>query len=400
MKRPESSMVWFRQRIPKDVLSKARGRTLSIPIGHQIVTTRVSYRAEAVKISLRSRDPSEAKIRHAAVAAYLEGFWESLRRGPTTLTHKQTVALAGELYRDWVDALENDPRSPQLWETAKRDAERCLDSYSNPPALVILRPPKTKYAGILENRFGGLADVILARRGLVIDEDSRERLLVQVAKAMLDAASRLHANAGGDYRPDTNRERFPAFESTQVEQPNKPRQLPSVSLNGLLEDWWAVSQKLGRSVRTYEGYGTTFRQFSAFVGHDDASKITTEDVRKFRDHRLEAGIKPKTVRENDLASLRSVLGWAVEEGRLAINAAASVRVRLERVEQKREKSFTAKEAAAILRATKGYQKGPREHQKIADAKRWSPWLCAYSGARIGEILHLRRQDIKHEADIH
>jgi hypothetical protein len=63
MKRPESSNVWFRQRIPKEVIGKARGQMLSIPLGDQIVTTKLSNRAEVVKISLRTRDPSEAKNR-------------------------------------------------------------------------------------------------------------------------------------------------------------------------------------------------------------------------------------------------------------------------------------------------------------------------------------------------
>ena len=44
--------------------------------------------------------PSEAKIRQAQGAAHLEGLWRSLRAGSQRLTHKQTVALSGELYRD------------------------------------------------------------------------------------------------------------------------------------------------------------------------------------------------------------------------------------------------------------------------------------------------------------
>jgi integrase len=28
------------------------------------------------------------------------------------------------------------------------------------------------------------------------------------------------------------------------------------------------------------------------------------------------------------------------------------------------------------------------------AKRWVPWLCAYTGARVGEIAQLRKQDVR------
>jgi hypothetical protein len=31
------------------------------------------------------------------------------------------------------------------------------------------------------------------------------------------------------------------------------------------------------------------------------------------------------------------------------------------------------------------------------AKRWVPWLCAYSGARVGELTQLRVQDVEHRA---
>lgn len=30
------------------------------------------------------------------------------------------------------------------------------------------------------------------------------------------------------------------------------------------------------------------------------------------------------------------------------------------------------------------------------AKRWLPWVCAYTGARVGEIAQLRKQDVAHE----
>ena len=102
MKRSGSSNHHFRQRIPTDVVEKARGSKLLLPIGDERVPVTISPKATEVKASLRTADPSAAKIRQAAVATYLEGFWQSLRHGPTKLTHKQCVALAGEVYRQWL----------------------------------------------------------------------------------------------------------------------------------------------------------------------------------------------------------------------------------------------------------------------------------------------------------
>lgn len=33
------------------------------------------------------------------------------------------------------------------------------------------------------------------------------------------------------------------------------------------------------------------------------------------------------------------------------------------------------------------------------AKRWTPLLAAYTGARIGELVQLRAEDVRHEAGI-
>jgi|SRR5579863_261900 len=34
---------------------------------------------------------------------------------------------------------------------------------------------------------------------------------------------------------------------------------------------------------------------------------------------------------------------------------------------------------------------------MAEAKRWAPWLCAYTGARVGEIVQLRKRDVRRDA---
>ena len=39
---------------------------------------------------------------------------------------------------------------------------------------------------------------------------------------------------------------------------------------------------------------------------------------------------------------------------------------------------------------------PRENPKTTAAKRWVPWLCAYSGARVAEMIQLRKQDVRRD----
>ena len=71
MRRDDSSILQFRERIPRDVLDRVRGRTLDIPVADASIRVRVTPTAEAIKVSLRTRNPSEAKARHAVVRTYL-----------------------------------------------------------------------------------------------------------------------------------------------------------------------------------------------------------------------------------------------------------------------------------------------------------------------------------------
>jgi hypothetical protein len=78
------------------------GLTLAIPVGDQTQAVTISPRAEAVRLSLRTDDPAEVKARQAAVDTYLENAWWTHRNDEAIApTHRQSTALAGDLYRAW-----------------------------------------------------------------------------------------------------------------------------------------------------------------------------------------------------------------------------------------------------------------------------------------------------------
>ena len=81
----------------------------------------------------------------------------------------------------------------------------------------------------------------------------------------------------------------------------------------------------------------------------------------------------------------------MREGRLKRNPFAVGKLDVERKITKREsKAFTDDEARTILRAALEVTTATLP---VDAAKRWLPWVCAYSGARAGEIAQLRGQDI-------
>lgn len=83
----------------------------------------IGNNAAEVKFSRGTSDQREIKSRHAAAADYLSKHWAALRNGPTKLTHKQTVALAGEAYADFTRAFEDDPLKVN-WEHVRELNQR------------------------------------------------------------------------------------------------------------------------------------------------------------------------------------------------------------------------------------------------------------------------------------
>lgn len=72
------------------MLTRVRGSTLHIPVGATTTVIRVTQKAEAIKVSLQTRDPEEAKARHAAVHVYLGNVYATYRvEKPVRLTREQ-----------------------------------------------------------------------------------------------------------------------------------------------------------------------------------------------------------------------------------------------------------------------------------------------------------------------
>jgi integrase len=91
------------------------------------------------------------------------------------------------------------------------------------------------------------------------------------------------------------------------------------------------------------------------------------------------------------------LGWAVDNMKLPSNPAAGMTLKVSKPHLTRAKEFSDAEAVAILRAASSVERG-RDKEKSWLAKRWVPWLMAYTGARVGEMMQLRREDISDAGD--
>lgn len=248
------------------------------------------------------------------------------------------------------------------------------------------------WAGAAESidpeKLGALANRLLVSERIArVDSESREMLLNEIARALKEAFEARQRNAEGDYRPDPVAERFPALLNGASEgSPLSSSSAKRASLTGILHGWKREAEAADRSVSTFQSYERSLRQFAEFLKHDDASRITAEDVRRFKDHRIAEGRSLKTVKDSDIAALKSVLGWAVHYGLLKDNPAAGLKVIAPEKARLREPGFTHEEATKLLRHAKDFKPSVRTITKMAAAKRWVPWLCAYSGARVSELV--------------
>jgi integrase len=176
-----------------------------------------------------------------------------------------------------------------------------------------------------------------------------------------------------------------------------PATIPTQTLSDILTGWMTEAQAIGRKPSTITGYTRITERLIAFLGHDRADALTPEDVVRYKDHRLK-GQGPTATKasartvEQDLAALKTVFGWAVDNRKLTSNPATGIKIKVPKGARLRGKGLTEEEAQAILKASLGAAGATK-----ADlARRWVPWLCAYTGGRVGELAQLRRQDVRED----
>jgi integrase len=381
-----SANILFNERIPTDVKPQAAGRKLHIPVGAETVAYTVSPKAIAVRLSLRTADRREAKLRTAQVSAYLGGVWQALRDGAgVPLTHRQAVALAKVLYDSWAEeratsierAIEFDRQTGAWLPAMSNTADENAGSFE---ALGLYLAGQEEAA---ERMMGPLVDRLLLGKGVAkLASASRPMVAHAFLQAMQDAAANQKREAAGDFTPDPKANRFPEWEEpTRV-----------LSFDDLLRDWWVEAEKAGRSDATYAAYKLALERLAESVGHSDAARLTQADIVVFKDSRLRT--KSVATVKQELAAIKSLCGWAVGNGKLTSNPADDIKQMVGKKTQTRSKGYTVEEAVAILKLTHEV----KDTETRALAKRWLPWLCAYTGARVGEVAQLRKEDVRKEGD--
>lgn len=216
-----------------------------------------------------------------------------------------------------------------------------------------------------------------------------------VARGQVEGATRQRQDLSGEPRV-VNDATFAADQyllDAQHAQNDAP--VASVSLTSLFEGYVAERKPADATVKAWR---RQVRLFEQFVGNEDATQISFSDVLAWKDSLLHTrnakGVlrSAKTVSHTYLSALRTVLQFGCDNNKINDNPAAKVRIRIPKNIILRDRGLTDDEAAKILRAT--FAEAPQGLSKErALARRWVPWLCAYTGARVNEITQLRAGDI-------
>jgi len=262
----------------------------------------------------------------------------------------------------------------------------------------------------LDDLFGAEADLLLAQHHLVTDPASRTQLLREIGTAVHFVQQKLNKNTSGDFSPDENAARFPEFEPAAHDSP-APKHVGSsalITVLDLFKRWWTYNSGK-KAASTHRRYGPSIESLAKYLKGKDVRFVTQDDIWEWAEHRKDKdGIAPSTVNRNDLVAAASIFHFATtrhvdiarqkdKKPLRTDNPVHGVKLDLDRHHSKRDKVFRAAEVTEILTLTRSVC-DPR-YPRASASRRWAPWICAYSGARIQEVCWLSKEDIWREGGI-
>jgi integrase len=314
-----------------------------------------------------------------------------------TLSPMQARALAGDWYLWWTArhlakpspvAHWNDFRGrliDRAWAGAEDVGDRDAPDW-NPAAVWDQDYDAREPARAMAADYGETSQFLHSKR-LTLEPAARELFLDYLCRDMFDALDLLMRRAKGDYSEDTHPKEFPKFERTAD---------PGLTAWTLFERW--VTQ-MGPATSTVDRWRAVFLKLQEDFPNHSAATFTSEEVKAWLDGLITGERTARTVNDVWRVAGRRVFGWAADQRLINHNPFADVKVPVPRKRTNREtKAFTDDEIKIILKALLALSKP--QLKKGEALRRWVPWICAYTGARSGEITQLRGTDVIEQKGVH
>ncbi len=350
----EQNVYWIRKKVP------ARYRAL---VGKTEVWR-----------SLKTTDRRTANARIAVASVELEREWEVLaleaRRGPKApkagLAHQDLFAIQRETHIRIRDAHIAEPGTgfgALRWLALTEDDDD---------------------PGVEEALDGWAREILTRELGEPPAEAQVEKLKPLLADARKGAYGDVFRASKGDYK-----------ENGKLGELPKTRTKPKVDIMEAFELYCSQPRiKGGLDGPTAKRWRPVIERFIEWIKHRDLARVTPQDAVRWRDYMISQGIAPKAVRDVWLAAPRSVATHMLNALRLEINPFAGIKVEgVKAWKEDDERGFDPEQALTILSATVATPSHLISAEMKA-ARRWVPWICAYTGARVNEITSLLPSDVQ------
>ncbi|QDZ13129.1 tyrosine-type recombinase/integrase [Devosia ginsengisoli] len=421
---PKTGILYYRKATPPDLWA-ARDRLKEFGIK----VTREVHR------SLGTKDQRPAEQLYLKFASEQETKWQRwrdvLRQGPQPLDNKQINGLAADHARAFLAQHEDDPFEvspplpiPSLDDLDEAPLQKMVSGMSteqleslkaNLKAHLKATPAQRRVLGVqllrqhpeyasiigvdfataLEAIHGADTDAAMKTRSVHTDPATRRLVNFAMANHMVNARRGIEARQGGDYGPIEALDRAPSFAATSSPAPAQGDYLSLTELLNHKARTTSIRPKTVSTTRSYLG------KFIAFLGHDDAARVTKSDVRRWRDSLMEQTaptLLPKTIDDSYISAVKSVLAHGVKEFDLPSNAASNIRDTRPSPAPMRSKGWSEAEAVQILKATfDGSSKALSTPHKRALF--WVPWILAYTGLRASEVTQFRGRHLSKEGGV-
>lgn len=359
------STYYFRRPVPKDLL------------GH--LKTKTGKPRTEWKISLRTKDREEAKRLLLPHEARTNAIIDEARLTLAEQREAPSAArrmLSSARQREWEDW---DRQQYELSELADTETARLeFEREELEPLMDAIKSGNTP---------ADCSPELRARAGYLLAQHERHMAAILVEEEAQKRVGMVRqVNAGTAAEPANH---LPALASAEASIAH------AVSLTALYERYADSGQAKPKTVNRWRN---RVAELVAFLGHDDASRVTRADLNRWTASLVQKGLATKTIVAGHIPAIRVPFNLAREDGLIADNPATGLVVRGPKPNKLRERDFTDEEALKILRATLEPQPAKlSEFNRLA--RRWVPWLLAYTGARVAEITQLRACDIQREENI-
>ena len=321
----------------------------------------------------------QAKAKHREWLSLVEARIANIRAERTgagqTLSPQTARSLAGEWY-GWFVATVGAHNLPRDVLTAWRDRmweglHSIANSFGDPFDHADVRHVRPVIAD------EGKTAQFLDAKKLTLDSASRDQFLDYVARDFFAALEFLIRRATGDYSDDEYAKRFPKTGASDL----------GLTPWALFEKWITDARP---ATSTVDRWRAVFLQLCEDYPNTPAAALLPEQMFEWAKGLVNAERSAGTVADVWVRAARTVFAWSVGQKLIARNPFSGWHITVpKKIRTRESKSFSSDEINTILDAALAV----KVRSKMTAAERWCPWLAAYTGARMGELTQLRREDV-------